>query len=75
MGWSFLFRTSRHAAAVLAATLGFPLIERDLQFSLPASISLSRANSALLYVAVCLKAECALSAVFPLSLLNTTAVL
>lgn len=41
--WSFLFRIFHHtaAAAPLAATLGFPLTERDLQYSLPAWISIS----------------------------------
>lgn len=52
--WSFPFRIFHHtaaaAAAALAATLGFPLIERKLQCSLPAWISISLSNSTLLYL-------------------------
>lgn len=73
MGWSFLFRIPHHAAAgeaALAVALGFPLIERDLQFSVTASVSMSRSDTTLLYLAVWLKAECAFSAVFPQCLLS-----
>lgn len=47
MRWIFLFSICHHvaaaaaAAAGLAVILGFPFIENDLQFRLPASISVN----------------------------------
>lgn len=57
MGWSSLLRISDHAAAALAVTLGFPFIERDLHFSLPASTSFSQSDSTLLCVSACLPGD------------------